>query len=206
MAKNLYWAYILTGGETGALDKIDGSILNDLDAAVVIKLGYALFYSLDADSGAAESSPDVIAPDTNPGDKRWILTGISEITAAAMKQLKNLVAWTDWVPNLTGDADLSGYNTARYYRIGDLCFFYFTAVSKNVTTAGIIKITLPFSPKDGEEFTPSAQVHDGSAWIGMPHVKTADNAIELYKTAACGSWAGTETGVNIYIEGFFEIA
>jgi hypothetical protein len=30
-------------------------------------------YSLDHDSAAAESSPSVIAPDTNPGNKRWIL-------------------------------------------------------------------------------------------------------------------------------------
>jgi len=30
-------------------------------------------HQLDANSGLAESSPAVIAPDTNPGDKRWIL-------------------------------------------------------------------------------------------------------------------------------------
>jgi len=93
MAKNLYWATSLTGGGAGALDGIvDGDELADLDGAVVITLTYALFYSLDADSGASESSPTVIAPDVNPGDKRWILTGISEISAAAMKQLKNIGA------------------------------------------------------------------------------------------------------------------
>jgi len=79
MAKNIYWAYVLTGGGDGALDKIDGSILNDLDAAIVVTLAARYVYSLDDDSGAAESSPEVISPDDNAGTKRWILTGISQI-------------------------------------------------------------------------------------------------------------------------------
>lgn len=74
MANNIYGAIALTGGEAGALDKIDGVDLNDGDAAVVITQdGNSYFYTLDATSGLAESSPDVIAPDTNAGDKRWIL-------------------------------------------------------------------------------------------------------------------------------------
>ena len=74
MAKNIYGAIALTGGGTGALDKIDGASLQNEDQAVVAVLGgYTLFYSLDVDSALAESSPLVIAPDTNPGDKRWIL-------------------------------------------------------------------------------------------------------------------------------------
>lgn len=95
MANIAYYATSLTGGGAGALDGlVDGDELADLDGAVVITLNYALFYLLDADSGAAESSPIVIAPDLNPGTKRWILTGISEISAAAMKQLKNIGATT----------------------------------------------------------------------------------------------------------------
>lgn len=64
-----------TGGGLGALDKLDGSILNDKDAGVVITPSSFAPYSLDADSGAGESSPQIIAPNTNPGNKRWILTG-----------------------------------------------------------------------------------------------------------------------------------
>jgi len=70
---NFHGATALTGGGSGALDAIDGAILSDLDAAIVITLTGAYVYSLDDDSGASESSPTVIAPDTNPGDKRWIL-------------------------------------------------------------------------------------------------------------------------------------
>jgi hypothetical protein len=34
-------------------------------------------YLLDVDSAAAEASPNVIAPDTNAGDKRWILQALN---------------------------------------------------------------------------------------------------------------------------------
>ncbi len=77
MANNFYAAIVLTGGGTGALDAIDGAALADLDAAIVQTDGTVYFYHLDATSGAAESSPDVITPDTNAGTKRWIKQSIS---------------------------------------------------------------------------------------------------------------------------------
>lgn len=71
---NYYRSFIaLTGGGTGALDKYDGTALQDGDPAVGTYNGKLYAYILDEDSGAAESSPDVIAPDTNAGNKRWIL-------------------------------------------------------------------------------------------------------------------------------------
>lgn len=72
----VYSATVLTGGGSGALDAIDGAGLSDLDAAIVQTDGIAYLYSLDATSAAAESSPDIISPDTNAGDKRWILQSI----------------------------------------------------------------------------------------------------------------------------------
>lgn len=80
MAKpKAYGGAVLIGGGEGALDRpeLDGDILNDLDLAFVNTAGILSPYWLDDDSGAAESSPDVIAPDTNPGTKRWILQGIN---------------------------------------------------------------------------------------------------------------------------------
>lgn len=72
------WCSSLTGGGTGALDAIDGEDLEDGYAAIVIDATNGKFYVyyLDADSGATESSPDVITPDLNAGDKRWILIPI----------------------------------------------------------------------------------------------------------------------------------
>jgi len=71
--KNVYGFIALTGGGQGALDKIDGANLDDQDIAIGIAEGIFRQYSFDIDSGLAESSPDVIKPDANANDGRWIL-------------------------------------------------------------------------------------------------------------------------------------
>lgn len=63
----------LIGGGSGALDSIDGTNLTDLDSAMVFTAETFYFYILDADSATSESSPDIISPDANAGNKRWIL-------------------------------------------------------------------------------------------------------------------------------------
>jgi len=68
-----YNATALTGGAAGALDSLNGQNLVDGDRAVVLTTTAVYFYYLDVDSGAAESSPNTISPDSNAGDKRWIL-------------------------------------------------------------------------------------------------------------------------------------
>ena len=68
----IYKETALTGGGAGALDAIDGDSLSDGDIAMVFSGSTVYLFELDASSGAAESSPGIIAPDTNPGDKRWI--------------------------------------------------------------------------------------------------------------------------------------
>lgn len=74
MANTVYMSKTgLIGGEVTKLDSIDGAGLVDGDAAFVNVSNVQYIYRLDADSAAAESSPNIIAPDTNPGDKRWIL-------------------------------------------------------------------------------------------------------------------------------------
>ena len=76
MANNFYPATGLIGGAAGDLDNIDGAGLADGDGAVVITDGIAYLYHLDATSAAGEASPGIIAPDDNPGDKRWILQDV----------------------------------------------------------------------------------------------------------------------------------
>jgi hypothetical protein len=75
MAK-IYGA-ISIAGATGSLKAIDGAILNDTDLCYLVDNGAPRTYSLDADSGLAENSPYVVAPTTNPGQKRWILQSAS---------------------------------------------------------------------------------------------------------------------------------
>ena len=72
-SKVVYARTALTGGSSVALDNIDGAVLADGDFALVMYGGNFYSYVLDDDSAAAESSPDVISPDSNAGDKRWIL-------------------------------------------------------------------------------------------------------------------------------------
>ena len=68
-----FGATCLTGGTAGCLDAINGALLSDGDKAIVSTATLVYFYNLDADSAAGESSPAIISPDTNAGDKRWLL-------------------------------------------------------------------------------------------------------------------------------------
>lgn len=74
MANNVYGAIGLIGNTAGTLDYIDGAGLADGDIAIVaVKNSNSYIYVLDANSGAAESSPLIIRPENNYGNKRWIL-------------------------------------------------------------------------------------------------------------------------------------
>jgi len=68
-----YWCSAINGGTTGAMDAINGNKLNDGDSCTVKTSTAAYFYHLNATSGAAESAPNIISPDSNPGTKRWLL-------------------------------------------------------------------------------------------------------------------------------------
>lgn len=150
-------------------------------------------------------------------------TNLADLTTAEVAQLENigtvtvsatqwgalgaLVEWTDWTPTLTGGADLSGYDFARYYRVGDICFFYFAADTKNVTTSGIVQITLPFTTANTSVIPINYSVYDSANEISTSvYVNKNTNYVNVLKTILGGNWAGTENGVNIRISGFFEIA
>jgi len=75
----------LTGGGASALDGIDGAGLLDGDFAFVYVSGVAYFYILDDDSAKTESSPYIISPNTNAGNKRWILQSTMSPAVAAVK-------------------------------------------------------------------------------------------------------------------------
>jgi hypothetical protein len=74
MAKTVYNKYTaLTGGAATALDSVDGADLAEGDHAILYIGGAVYFYLLDENSAATESVPNVISPDDNAGDKRWVL-------------------------------------------------------------------------------------------------------------------------------------
>jgi len=116
MATNFYCRTSLIGGGAGSVDEIDGAGLADLDAAFVQVFGTFYPYTLDDDSGAAESSPLIISPDTNPGTKRWLLQDISVnklVSNVATGTAPLTVSSTTKVANL--NADLLDDQEGSYY-------------------------------------------------------------------------------------------
>ena len=97
MANLIYGFTALTGGAADALDYIDGDVLVDKDVAIGCVSGVFYTYSLDADSAAAESSPSVVSPATNAGDKRWIQTTVyNSLPAAAYELTDGATIAIDW--------------------------------------------------------------------------------------------------------------
>ncbi len=109
---NFYGATSLIGGTSGALDKIDGANLASGDGALVITSTGGYIHYLDAASGATESSPNIISPDSNAGNKRWILVAIvSKETVTELLKLydtdKTHTLSVKWNENDTGDRVLN---------------------------------------------------------------------------------------------------
>lgn len=105
-----FGAYALTGGTSGCLDAINGSLLSDSDVCTVRMLTGTYFYVLDADSAADEASPSIISPDTNAGDKRWILAEVKPTASTTVDGTAELateaeaIAGTDAARVVTPDA------------------------------------------------------------------------------------------------------
>lgn len=110
IANDIFSANILTGGSAGSLDDIDHNNIGDGDIAIVISAVDSKFYlyDYDASSAAAESSPDIINPDSHAGENgRWLLNeGIMsdlEITSGVL-QLPNGTS----IDELSIDGTLAG--------------------------------------------------------------------------------------------------
>jgi len=113
----VYPATGLTGGTTGCLDAIDGTDLADKDVAIVtVQDGNMYPYVLDADSAESESSPLIISPDANAGDKRWKLVGVH----GAFSHVEAYTTVAQSIPDATatviifgteGHDELSEFNT-----------------------------------------------------------------------------------------------
>ncbi len=146
MAVNrIYCATGLIGGNPGDLDTIDGADLADKDMCIVIDQTTTYFYALDADSALAESSPNIIAPDDNPGDKRWIL---QSLRAEDLTLSDDIILATDDVKIgdflevvgsvQIGDADGTGGNLTIYSdTAGDHIVFDKTLKTLTLTDIGL---------------------------------------------------------------------
>jgi hypothetical protein len=102
----------LTGGGVDALDGLDVSLaggsqgLTDGDVALVFYNGEFYWYEYNATSGAAESSPAVIAPDYNnggaySGNGRWLwrpAAGVETVPVGMVAPFPTNTLPTGWLP------------------------------------------------------------------------------------------------------------
>ena len=150
---NIYAFSSLTGGtDDSYLDYHDGDDLSDGDFAFGIVSGVHYAYKLDATSGAAENSPYVISPDTNPGTKRWILQtpggAFSHVDAhrATAQSIPNTTV-TTIIYNTENTDALTEYNAstgvftatyAGYYKINAVILFTSATWAANESAVLII--------------------------------------------------------------------
>jgi len=83
MANDGFYRTALIGGAPAAVDGVDGDDVADKDLILAMVSNVLYVYEVDADSAAAESSPDVIAFDANGGDKRAVLKAALAGTGAS---------------------------------------------------------------------------------------------------------------------------
>ena len=182
MALNTYRRSSLTGGGSGALDAIDGAGLAENDLAIVMTTaGNCYIYRLNASSGAAESSPAIISPDTNAGAKRWILADVffaSVVSANGIKFPSTQVPSADantlddyaegsgavtLTAGTSGTITMSATDTLRYTKIGRMVFVHgYLLVGSVSSPVGRLKLNgLPYTVANDD-----AGYAAGSVWLG----------------------------------------
>jgi hypothetical protein len=119
MAVNrIYGATGLIGGTTGDLDTIDGADLANGDMAIVINTdnNRVYFYKMDATGSAAESSPDVIIPDSNNDSdaKNWELQEVYAPTMLYSTSPGTDLTATGIKSDMTVGANTVGIGSALY--------------------------------------------------------------------------------------------
>jgi hypothetical protein len=182
MAKTVYLKTALTGGGADALDNVDGTGLLDTDVAIVLAGGYLYIYILDDDSAAPESSPDVIRPDTNADDKRWLLQSPLTGTLAVADGGTGAAALTDH-----GVIVGSGTGAVTPLTVG-------TNGQVLVGSTGADPVFATITAGTGISMTPGAGTLTIATDLASPGAvgETAPNTIrgkkkEIYKTASADS-------------------
>ena len=148
------------------------------------------------------------------------LSGGSDYTVANAEITSNYLSyastpqgfpqWFNYVPSLnTDDADLSGYDLAKFAIVGRLCTIEFIANNRNITgSAGSIKIGLPVTTSlavtNSHQFT--VAMFNGSIYAAVRNELANGSAVvKLYKDFSSASFAASETGYYFRISGSYPI-
>ncbi len=164
MASKYWHRTSLTGGIDGSLDNIDGALLSNADKAYVATATAFYVYNLNATSGAAESSPAIISPDRNAGNKRWEL--VQSFASKTMAAISKTIGATGDYATLTDaiDAipDFLAHNVTLTIQAGTTLSGAATIKNKHATTNATLSIV-------AEKYYPTG----GTTSTALP---TADSA------------------------------
>jgi hypothetical protein len=175
-----YFKTGLTGGTSGMLDQVDGDGLTGDERAVVVvgnNPARVYFYVLDVDNAGAEDSPYIIAPDTNAGDKRWVL-------AARIPR-----TWKgSGTPTTTDDYD-DGVRNGDWWIYGGNAYMCVSETAGNAVWRII--------PQIGTGATNAAAGDHNHSTNNIASTAISD-WLEAVQDSAGGMWTGnTETGLSV---------
>jgi hypothetical protein len=122
----------------------------------------------------------------------------------------NFPQWFAWIPDLTtGNAKLSGYDTARFCIIGRLVHIVLTATSKTMSgTAGPCIITLPVTATQVRVFALQVMLYSATASgyiLVYNEIAASSVNLSIYKTSGGDNFVGNENPVHLRLSGTFEI-
>lgn len=178
----IWGAKELTGGATGALDAINGASLTDGDGAIVFTTSGLRLYVLDEDSAETESSPAIIKPDTNAGDKRWL--NIFTVSAAEIDREEQTATDGQTLFTLSSIIYATNTNALLVFLNGEL------VPSSSVTETSTTSVTLatPCAEGDVVEFM-------ASTTLAFADIQTATNAAQAAQAAAEAAQAQCDADV-----------
>jgi len=173
--QRVYKKHSRTGGGT-ALDGIDGAGLNDQDLALVIEDDAVYIYWLDDDSAASENDPFVISPDSNAGDKRWILTNMTGQNQVNLLSNTGFGVWSNSTLENVGSAivddDCADDDTGDWTTNGVLAFDtdHYEFTSNDAGDLCRITASLAATLTNGKLYQVSVDIKDGTKASGIVRI------------------------------------
>lgn len=156
--------------------------------------------------GASYSAPNTTITVTGGTDYTLTNAAITSPYLSYSTTPQGFPQWFAYTPTLTGgNADLSGYDTARFSIVGRVCHVHFSANNRTLSgSAGRIRVTLPVASAVSRAFQLNTYVVADGSWV-LVRSDIASNYVDIHKTLQFSNWNATETSVYIEINGSYEI-